>query len=507
MQTLLTSHFIDGQLVPPVNGRYLDIVNPADESIYGKSAAGTKEDIDAAVAAAKKASDAWGNTTGAERAAIIRKVAEAIEKNKDEISKKEAIIAGKPLQEAAWDVDDVIGCFQFNAELAEKLDKKQGQVVDVGMEEFVTKLYYEPMGVVGLIVPWNYPMLMAAWKVAAALAAGCAIVLKPSELSPYTALDMAFLAHQAGLPKGVLNVVTGMGPDTGAHLSTHPDVEKVAFTGSVATGSKVMHACADGIKNVSLELGGKSPIIVFDDVDIDTAVEWIMFGIFWTNGQICTATSRLLIHEKIAPKVYARLKEVTEKIIPCDPLTPERKDAAFIGPIVSKAQYEKVMSYIEAGKQEGAQVLTGGGRPASAPAKGFWVAPTVFTNVTPDMKIWKEEIFGPVLSCMTFTSEQEALALANDSWAGLGSAVLSGDQSRRERIAKGLKAGIVWVNCSQPCFCQAPWGGVKKSGIGRDNGEEGFNSYLQIKQVTEWVSKDKWGWYIPPGFTRPPAKL
>ena len=414
--------------------------------------------------------------------------------------------AGKPLKEAIWDVSDVSVAFRHNADLAEKLDGRQGKSIDVGMSEFEVRLYYEPAGVVGCIIPWNYPLLMAAWKVGAALAAGCCIVLKPSELTPFTALDLAKIAtEEAGLPPGVLNLVCGMGPDVGAPLAAHPDIEKVSFTGSVATGSRVMHACADGIRNVTLELGGKSPIIIFDDVDVDKAVEWLMFGIFWTNGQICSSTSRALIHEAVAPKILQRLAEVVNTIKACDPLTPG-EDTPYIGPLISRAQYDKVMGYITAGKEQGAQLVCGGGRPEGCSDKGFFVAPTVFADVTPQMRIWQEEIFGPVLSVMTFTDEAAALHLANDTWSGLAAAVLTADSARSQRLSRAFKTGIVWVNCSQPCFVQAPWGGVRKSGIGRDNGEHGMESYLEVKQVVEYKADTPWGWFIPPGFTRP-AKL
>jgi betaine-aldehyde dehydrogenase len=281
----------------------------------------------------------------------------------------------------------VSGCFKYHAENAEKLDGKQGNTVDVGMAEFDVKLFYEPVGVVGAITPWNYPALMATWKVAAALAAGCSVVLKPSELTPFTCVDMAVIAcRDAGLPKGVWNVVTGDGPSAGGPLTVHPDVDKVAFTGSVATGQRIMKACADGVRNVSLELGGKSPILVFDDADIDSAVEWLMFGIFWTNGQICSATSRAIIHQDIAPRVIAKLKEVSERVVMCDPLTPPQNGKAYMGPVVSRAQRDKVVAYIESAKQEGAQVLTGGGPPSGC-TKGFYIAPTVLTGVEPHMKV------------------------------------------------------------------------------------------------------------------------
>lgn len=313
------------------------------------------------------------------------------------------------------------GCFRYHAGNAEALDARQGVKHDVGMAEFDVKMFYEPVGVVGAVTPWNYPALMATWKVAAALAAGCSVVLKPSEMTPYTCIDMAVIAcRDAGLPAGVWNVVTGDGPSAGAPLTVHSDVDKVAFTGSVATGQVIMKACADGVRNVSLELGGKSPILIFEDADVDAAVEWLMFGIFWTNGQICSATSRAIIHKDIAERVLEKLKVATERIVLCDPLTPAKDGVAHMGPLVNRVQRDKVVAYIESAKQEGAQVVTGGGPPAGA-IKGFYVAPTVLTNVEPHMKVWREEIFGPVLCVKTFSTEDEALALANDSWSGLAS--------------------------------------------------------------------------------------
>ena len=415
--------FVGGRSCDAAGGQELNIVNPADETLLGVASSATREDVNAAVAAAKEALESWGSSSGKERAAVLRAIADSVEKHKDNLAEKEALNAGKPIQEAAWDMDDVAACFRHHAGLAEALEARQGKVVDVGMQQFSVRMFWEPVGVVGLIVPWNYPLLMAAWKVAAALAAGCTIVLKPSELTPFTAYDLAVYAFQeAKLPAGVLNVLPGLGPDCGGPLSEHPDVEKIAFTGSVPTGSRIMAACARDIRNVSLELGGKSPIVVFEDADVEKAVEWIMFGIFWTNGQICSATSRAIIHEDIAPRVFARLKQEAEKVQACHPLTPPSDKVAYIGPIICKSQYDKVLNYIESGKQEGATLLCGGGRPENVANKGFYIAPTVFTNVQPSMRIWKEEIFGPVLAATTFKTEAEAIALANDTWAGLASA-------------------------------------------------------------------------------------
>ena len=371
------------------------------------------------------------------------------------------------------------------------MDSRQNTKVDVPLDTFSCVLQFQAVGVVGIITPWNYPLLMATWKVAPALAAGCTVVLKPSEHASLTCVELGEIAEEAGIPPGVLNVVTGLGTEAGAALCEHPGVDAMAFTGSTATGSFIMSTAAKLIKNVSLELGGKGALIIFDDVEIDKAVEWIMFGVFWTNGQICSSTSRVLLHEKIAPQVLARLKEATEQIKQCDPLTPD----ARMGPVVNQQQYNKVMSYIEKGKAEGATLLTGGGRPANQPA-GYFIAPTVFTNVETSHTIWREEIFGPVLSVRTFSCEDQAVREANDSLYGLSAGVISSNQERCDRVAKALRVGIVWVNCSQPCFVTAPWGGLRQSGIGRDLGRYGFERFLEPKQITTYTSDQPWGWFL-----------
>jgi len=304
-------------------------------------------------------------------------------------------------------------------------------------------------------------------------------------------MELGEIANEAGLPAGVLNITPGLGPEAGNALCVSEDVDAMAFTGSTATGTYVMTCAAKQIKNVSLELGGKGALIVFDDVEVDKAVEWIMFGVFWTNGQICSSTSRLLIHEKIADKVLKRLKEVTEQIKQTDPMEAD----ARMGPVVNKLQYDKVMGYIQKGKDEGATVLTGGKRNPKF-SKGYYIEPTVFVDVKEDMTIWKEEIFGPVLSVRTFSTEEQAVREANDSPYGLGAAVMSNDKQRCDRVSKALRFGIVWVNCSQPCFVTAPWGGLKKSGIGRDLGRYGFDRFLEPKQITSYTSSDPWGWFI-----------
>ena len=381
-------------------------------------------------------------------------------------------------------------CFEYYADLAEKLDARQYEPVDLGMDGFECALRREPLGVVGLITPWNYPLLMSTWKVAPALAAGNAAVLKPSEAASLTSIELAAIAHDVGLPAGAFNVVTGLGRDAGAPLSSHPGVAKIAFTGSTATGRHVYLAAAQNLRPAVMELGGKSALIVFEDADVEKAVEWAMFGVFWTNGQICSSTSRLLVHEAIAPAFNARLKTRAESIKIGDPFAP----GCRLGPLVNDLQYEKVKGYVRAGLEDGATLLTGGQRPAHLP-RGYFLQPTVFTDVSTENRIWREEIFGPVLASRTFATEAEAIALANGSEFGLAAGIISADAARCRRVQEALQVGICWINCSQPCFCQAPWGGVKNSGFGRELGPFGFEGFLSVKQITTYTSPDKWDWY------------
>ncbi|AOV16533.1 aldehyde dehydrogenase [Acidihalobacter aeolianus] len=483
--------FIDGEWVEPAAGGRLPVVNPATERVFHEVAAAIAEDVDRAVAAARAAFATWGTTTGAERAVYLRAMAAEVRARRDELAYMEVLDNGKPLPEAQWDIDDVAGCFDYYADLAEELDERQNEPLELGADGFRGSVCYEPVGVAGLIVPWNYPMLMAAWKVAPALAAGATCVLKPSEYTPLTALEYGAVAEAAGLPPGVLNVLTGTGPEAGAPLADHPGVDKLAFTGSVPTGIKVMHAAAQHVKTVSLELGGKSPFIVFEDADVEKAVEWIMFGIFWNQGEVCSATSRLLVHEDIAPRVLERLREAAHEIKVGD----GQEAGTLLGPLVSETQYQRVLGYIDIGLAEGATLLTGGRRPAGL-EQGYFLEPTVFVDVRREMRIWREEIFGPVLAVMTFGDEAEALALANDSDFGLAAAVMSADLERCERVSRALRAGIVWINCSQPTFTQAPWGGFKLSGIGRELGRWGLQNYLEVKQITRYESGRAWGWYL-----------
>lgn len=483
--------YIDGQWLAPVDGTRLAVVDPATEEVFHHVGSAGAGDIDRAVDAAARASKgAWRRTTGRERATYLRSIAAAIETRKHELARLEVLDNGKPLPEAEWDVADAAACFSLYAELAEQLDERQGQEVTLCDRRFVSSVRHEPTGVAALIIPWNFPLLMAAWKVAPAIAAGCTMILKPSEFTPLSALVLAEIAAEVGLPPGVLNVVTGIGTSAGAPLAQHPEVRKVAFTGSVPTGSLVAATAAQGIKNVSLELGGKSPFVVFDDADVEAAVEWIMFGIFWNQGEVCSATSRLLLQDGIAPTIIERLREEAPQIKIGNGLEPGTQ----LGPLVSQKQQEKVLGFIERGKRD-ARLLVGGSRPAGF-EKGYFIEPTIFVDIPSSAEIWREEIFGPVLCIQTFSDEAQALYEANSSRFGLAAAVMSSDLERCERVAAELEAGIVWINCSQPTFAEAPWGGVKHSGVGRELGEWGLQSFLEIKQVTRYTSSDPWGWYL-----------
>ncbi|XP_043704371.1 betaine aldehyde dehydrogenase 1, chloroplastic [Telopea speciosissima] len=490
--------YIDGEWREPLQRKRLPIINPTTEEIIGDFPAATAEDVELAVDAARRAFSRnkgrdWASTSGAYRAKYLRAIAAKVIERKSELAKLEALDCGKPLDEAAWDMDDVAGCFEYYAGLAEVLDTKQKAPLSLPMETFKGHVLKEPLGVIALITPWNYPLLMATWKVAPALAAGCTAILKPSELASVTCLELADICKEVGLPAGVLNIVTGLGAEAGAPLAAHPHVDKIAFTGSSLTGSKIMASAAQMVKPVSLELGGKSPIVVFEDVDLDKAAEWTLFGCFWTNGQICSATSRLLVHESIAAEFLEKLVNWTRNIKISDPL----EEGCRLGPVVSEGQYEKIKKFIQTAKSEGATVLCGGNRPQHL-EKGYFIQPTIITGVDTSMQIWREEVFGPVLCVKTFSNEDEAIELANDTHYGLGAAVISNDLERCERVTKAFRAGIVWVNCSQPCFCQAPWGGIKRSGFGRELGEWGLENYLSVKQVTQYNSDEPWGWYQAP---------
>lgn len=488
-----TELYIDGKWVKPVKGGSTSVINPATEEVIQPIASASVEDVDIAVKAARRAfdKDGWPKLTGAQRAKYLRAIANGIRARQSEIARLEVLDNGKPFPEADWDIADAAGCFDYYAGLAEQLDNNPEEIVELPDERFTSKAVKEPIGVAGAIIPWNFPLLMAAWKVAPALAAGCTMVLKPAELTSLTALELAAIVDEVGLPPGVLNILTGSGSVAGQAIIDHKGVDKLAFTGSGPVGSKIMAAAARDIKRVSLELGGKSPFVVFEDADIDQAVEWVMFGIFWNQGQVCSGTSRVLVQDTIYDRFLARLVEETNKIKIGDGLD----EGVLLGPLVSKKQHENVVAAIEGARKAGATVACGGERPERF-EKGYYLQPTVLTDVPLDSGAWVEEIFGPVVCVRPFKTEEEAVELSNDSRFGLGAAVMSKDDVRAERVAAAFRAGIVWVNCSQPTFTEAPWGGYKESGIGRELGRWGLDNYLETKQITKYVTNKPWGWYI-----------
>ena len=488
MQTEL---YINGEWVAPVEGGTLPVIDPATEEVFHHIPAATAPDAEAAVAAARAAFDTgpWPRMTGAERAKYLRAIAQGIRDRLPELARMETRDNGKPLPESEWDLGDAAGCFDFYADLAEELDGEV-ETITLADNRFTSKAVREPLGVAVAIVPWNYPLLMASWKVAPALAAGCTMILKPAETTSLTALELGAIAQAAGLPKGVLNILSGKGSVVGQALIEHPGVDKVAFTGSGPVGSRIMAAGAKDVKRISLELGGKSPFVVFADSDLEKAVEWIMFGIFWNQGQVCSATSRVLVEAPLYDRLLARLVEEAQKIKMGNGLD----EGTLLGPLVNKGQYEDVLRHIDRAVEQGATVACGGKREDMG--KGFWVSPTVLTDMALDSEAWVEEIFGPVVCIRPFETEDEAIRLANDSRFGLAAAVMTADDDRAERVAAAFRAGIVWINCSQPTFTEAPWGGYKQSGIGRELGRWGLDNYLETKQITRLVSEEPWGWYL-----------
>lgn len=483
--------YINGQWLSPKNGQTFSSIDPSNEQEIAQVAAASVEDAELAVQAARQAFDQtdWANQPK-QRAAYLRAIAQEIRNQLDALAELEVRDNGKPLPEAVWDIQDAAGCFDFYADLAEQLDPNHEENIPLADERFNSVVRKEAVGVACAIIPWNYPLLMAAWKVAPALAAGCTLILKPAEATSLTAIELGRIAEKVGLPAGVLNIVTGIGHEIGPYLTAHPEIDKLAFTGSVPVGKQIMQSAAHNVKNLSLELGGKSAFIIFSDSDLDAAVEWIMFGIFWNQGQVCSATSRVLVQQEIYPELLQRLSAAAQKIKIGNGLDAGVK----LGPLVNAKQYQQVMQAIRQGQADGVQLLSGGQRPAHLP-QGYYVEPTIFVDVPLEHPLWTDEIFGPVVAIRAFQHEQEAIQLANNSIFGLAGAVMSKDLTRCQRVARKLRAGIIWINCSQPTFTEAPWGGYKQSGIGRELGVWGLENYLEIKQITSYSSDQPWGWY------------
>lgn len=456
----------------------LEVINPATEETLAQVSVGDASAVAQAVDAASAAFIGWSQSTGRERGALLRKVAQGVSEQREALMRVQSRNSGKPLFEAGIDVDDVIATFEYYAGLAEALDAEQDRAVALPSDAFSARLRREPCGVVGLIVPWNFPMVTTAWKLAPALAAGCCVVLKPSEVTPLAELQLARIIAGAGFPVGVFNLVCGTGLAVGAPLAAAPRVAKISFTGSNVVGVQVMQRAAETVKGVSLELGGKSSLLVLEDADLDLALELACGGGFFNAGQMCSATSRVLVADSLADEFLQRLTARVDGIRVADPFAEDVE----MGALINHAQYQRVLAHIQRGVQDGARLLCGGERPAHL-AKGYFIRPTLFTDVPLDSALWQQEIFGPVLCVRRFTTEDEAIALANDSDFGLVASVVSRNGEAAERVANALQAGMVWINAPQVIFPQTAWGGYKQSSIGRELGPWGLAAFQEIKHV------------------------
>src|SRR5262245_47664508 len=481
MPTTLTQKqlFINNEWRPAASGKTLDVLNPATEEIIATVASAEQSDVDEAVSAARGALDrSWGRISARDRGRLLWKLGEKLMERADEIATLETLHNGKPIFESRnIEIPASAECFQYYAGWADKI---HGETIPV-RGNYLSYTLREPVGVVAAIVPWNFPLLLTAWKVAPALACGNTVIIKPASQTPLTALALAEVAQQAGIPPGVINVVTGPGASVGQMLVEHPGIDKIAFTGDTSTGREIMRHSADTLKRITLELGGKSPNIVLADADIDAAVRGSTTGIFYGKGEVCAAGSRLLVERSIKDAFLEKVAARTKKMSPGDPLDPKTR----LGAISSKRQLETDLRYIETAKKEGARLVAGGSRADIGTGKGFFLQPTVFADVTPDMTIAREEIFGPVLAAIDFADLDEAIERANATTYGLAAAVWTRDIKKAHLVARKLQAGTVWINTYNVYDTAAPFGGYKHSGFGREMSMHALEHYTQVKSV--WV--------------------
>ncbi len=475
-QVRQTQCFIGGKWLPAASGKTFDTINPATEEVIAEVAEGDADDVDAAVDAAREAFDRgpWSTMDARDRGRLMNKLADLIEAEIDELAALESLDNGKPIRDARnADFPLVVDCLRYYAGWADKI---HGQTIPVRGDYFCYTRR-EPVGVVGQIIPWNFPALMTAWKWGPALAAGCTIVMKPAEQTPLTCLRMARLAQKAGIPDGVINVVPGYGPTAGASIVRHPGVDKIAFTGEGSTAKIIQREATETMKRTTFELGGKSPNVIFADADMNAAIAGAHFGLYFNQGQCCCAGSRVFVQDKVYDQFCEQIVKRNGQRRLGDPLDPQTEQ----GPQVDQAQFDKIMKYVEYGKQDGAKCLTGGKRFGS---KGYYVEPTLFADVTDDMRIATDEIFGPVMSVLKFSDVDEIVDRANNTEFGLAAAVWTRDIAKAHRFAAKVRAGTVWVNCYDVFDAGAPFGGFKQSGIGRELGEAGLANYTESKTVT-----------------------
>ncbi|GAK03629.1 betaine aldehyde dehydrogenase [Geomicrobium sp. JCM 19037] len=471
--------YINGEWTDAVHGSKRDIINPYNQEVIATASEGTREDTERAIKAARVAFDSgeWSNTPAGERGKTVNEIGRLIREDKEELARLETLDTGKTIEESRGDMDDIADVFEYFGGLA---DKDGGEVIPSPIPDSTSKVVREPIGVCGQITPWNYPLLQAAWKLAPALAAGNTLVMKPSEITPLTTVRVFELFERAGLPKGVANLVLGAGAEVGAPLSESLDVDLVSFTGGIETGKTIMRSASDNVKKIALELGGKNPNIVFADADFETAVDQALNAAFFHGGQVCSAGSRLLVEESIHDTFVDEIIKRASRI----KLGNGFDDTTESGPLISAEHREKVEGYIDVGVNEGATLAVGGKRPEGKEFEnGFFFEPTIFTNCTADMRIVQEEIFGPVITVETFTTKEEAIERANDTIYGLAGAVFSNDIAKAEEVAEQLRMGTVWINDFHPYFAQAPWGGYKQSGFGRELGKIGLEEYTEVKHI------------------------